>query len=245
MITDFNGTPVHVSVISTERASNVKALEALLGFPATWYVKPGETADYIEAGASRVVEVETGLCGARNAAINDGSAQGAYTVEFSDDLTGLAYAVDKKLTEALTASEAIIMVLGAMKVTGLHLGGVAPTSNPYFSDPNKRIHTHKFIVGDFIIISPDTDLRFDENLKLKEDYDYTLQHLHRYGGAARVDSIMATFKHRTNPGGAVAFRNAEREQEAIAYLKAKWPHDIRDNPRRENEILMKWRKVNL
>jgi hypothetical protein len=145
--------------------------------------------------------------------------------------------------DALTAAEALIMMLGAMRVTGLHLAGVAPTSNPYFSDPNKRIVTHKFIVGDLIIVSPETDLRFDENLKLKEDYDYTLQHLHRYGGAARVDSIMAMFKHRTNPGGAVAFRTAEREQEAISYLKAKWPGEIRDNPRRENEILMKWRKV--
>lgn len=245
MITQHLGKAVHLAVISTGRPDNVPLMQKIIGNRATWYVKPGETQAYEQAGASSVIEVENGLCAARNRAINDGALQGAYTVELSDDLTGLAFALDKKETVPLTFPEALSKVLGAMNVTGFHLAGVAPTSNPYFSDPNKRIVTHKFIVGDFIIVSPDTDLRFDENLKLKEDYDYTLQHLHRYGGVARVDSIMATFKHRTNPGGAVEFRNAEREQEAISYLKAKWPGEIRDNPRRENEILMKWRKVNL
>lgn len=242
MISELNGESVYLTVISKGRPGNVAKMREVVGLPLTWYVPASEVENYISAGADAVV-ASGGLCESRNAAINDGAAGGSYTVEFSDDLTGLAYAVDKKRTEALEAPDALKMMLGAMRVTGYHLAGVAPTSNPYFSDPEKRIVTHKFIVGDLIIISPDTDLRFDESLKLKEDYDFTLQHLHRYGGVARVDSIMAVFKHRTNPGGAVEFRNAEREQEAIAYLKAKWPGEIRDNPRRENEILMKWRKV--
>lgn len=242
MLTDIDGSPVYLAVISKGRPDNVAKMREVTGLPLSWYVPASEVADYVAAGADAVV-ASGGLCESRNHAINDGAAEGAYTVEFSDDLTGVAYAVDKKRTEALSVPDALRMMLGALRVTHFHLAGVAPTSNPYFSDPEKRIVTHKFVVGDLIMVSPETDLRFDEELKLKEDYDYTLQHLHTYGGVARVDSIMAVFKHRTNPGGAVAFRTAEREQQAIAYLKAKWPGDIRDNPRRENEILMKWRRV--
>jgi hypothetical protein len=45
--------------------------------------------------------------------------------------------------------------------------------------------------------------------------------------------------HRANPGGAVAVRTPEVEQEAIAYLRGKWGDWIKDNPRRPNEILLR------
>lgn len=82
-------------------------------------------------------------------------------------------------------------------------------------------------------------LWFDTGMTLKEDYDYTLAHLHDFGLVARVNGLLAHFLHRTNPGGAVAARTAELEQENIAYLRKKWGRVIADNPRRPNEILLK------
>jgi predicted dienelactone hydrolase len=85
--------------------------------------------------------------------------------------------------------------------------------------------------------------RFDTELKLKEDYDYTAQHIALHGVVARCDFIFASFKHRTNAGGAVAYRTPEVEQESIKRLQDKWGDAIRLNPRRENEILFDGKKV--
>jgi hypothetical protein len=65
--------------------------------------------------------------------------------------------------------------------------------------------TSTFIVGDCIAVKP-TPLRFDERLALKEDYGFTAAHIEEYGGALRLNWILASFRHRTNPGGAVAIR---------------------------------------
>lgn len=93
-------------------------------------------------------------------------------------------------------------------------------------------------MGDFILVHP-CKLFFDEQMKLKEDYDYTMAHIYEFGGVARCNAILAHFAHRSNAGGAVDFRTAEREQEAIAHLKKKWGAYIQDNPKRPNEILLK------
>ena len=46
--------------------------------------------------------------------------------------------------------------------------GFPPTNNPFFA--LKEYEYNQFIVGDFILIKPN-ELRFDDNLRLKEDYD--------------------------------------------------------------------------
>jgi len=76
---------------------------------------------------------------------------------------------------------------------------------------------------------------------LKEDYDYTLQHLRAYGQVARLNRIMPTFRHRSNAGGAVAYRTPDLEVQAIAYLRAKWGDCIRPNTRRPHEVLLRWK----
>jgi hypothetical protein len=171
------------------------------------------------------------LVGARNLALHHAFVHGHDCVQVSDDLKRIrALGHDE-----LTLGQAILRMDEALYETGLALAGCSPTDNLYFA--KEGVATRKFIVGDLIMVRP-TELRFDTNLRLKEDYDFTLQHWATYGGAARCDYIAPSFAHYTNAGGAVATRTAEREQECIAYLKAKWPGLIRDNPRRANEILL-------
>jgi len=128
-------------------------------------------------------------------------------------------------------------MLYAAKTFKSNLVGVAPTANAFYYNPEKPYKTNAFIVGDMILVMP-CDLRFDTNMLLKEDYDYTLKHITKYGRVIRADNILAEFAHRTNRGGAVSYRTATLEQVCIAYLKKKWGKKIRDNPRRPNEILM-------
>lgn len=234
----------HIAIISHLRPKNVPKVSMVLG-NVHWYVGEGEAQSYKNQGAEFVIE-SGGLCRSRNHAIDDAQAAGKICVEFSDDFSSFkeAYILDKtgqKKARPIGVATAIDRVYDSMVEVGAKYGGVAPTANPFFFHEDKPISTKNFIVGDFILIDKDTPLRFDENMFLKEDYDYTLQHLKEYGVVARDNSILATFAHRTNKGGAVAFRTSEREQEAISYLKNKWPENIRDNARRPDEILMKWK----
>jgi len=80
-------------------------------------------------------------------------------------------------------------------------------------------------------------LRFDEQLTLKEDYDYTLQHI-KHIGTIRYQKYLFTFEHYSNKGGAVEIRNSNEEQRNIKILFAKWGNKIRLNQKRNNEILI-------
>lgn len=228
-----------VAVFSTKRPKNVERMQALIG-PATWYVGDGEEAAYRLAGASKVV-ASGGLCESRNAALQDAWKRKLPALIVSDDMTRCAEAfVDdqgKKKARPIGIVDVVDAMKEAMFETGAKLAGVAPTANPFYWTPGRDVKAHAFIVGDLNLVKP-CDLLFDEDLRLKEDYDYTLQHLDRYGVVARCDNMLVTFVHRSNPGGAVDVRTPALEQATIAQLREKWGDAIRDNTRRPNEILL-------
>lgn len=228
----------HIAVISSGRpGAPMKMHKFLNGLPpAWWYVGDGEADDY--RNFTDIVVEAGGLMDARNTALEDAFAKGESCLQLSDDLTRLQMISEAGQTVDCTLRHAIDIMQNALAMTsGAKMAGVAPTSNAFFG--KRAINDHGFCVGDMILVAP-TDLRFDTALRLKEDYDYTAQHLDRYGKVARVDWLLATFTHRSNAGGAVAYRTPEVEQEAIAILKRKWPAAIRDNAKRPNEILFKW-----
>lgn len=221
----------HVYVISAGRPQAVeKMAEHLDGVPHYWVVPASDLQAYADAGCAVMADPGS-LVAARNMALDHAFARGWHCAQVSDDLK----AIKVLGTGTRTLAWALAELDKALEDTGLALAGCSPTDNLYFAKPG--VATRKFVVGDLIMVRP-TELRFDENLRLKEDYDFTLQHWMEYGGAARCDYIAPSFAHYKNAGGAVAVRTSELEQATIAYLKDKWPGLIRDNPRRPNEILL-------
>ena len=237
------GCNVFLAVISHARAANVPKIEKMVG-PATWFVGEGEAAAYKQQGAKHVVESGP-LCRSRNAAID--AAMKLPCVELSDDLVRIQRAVmgERKLVGVdIEFEEAVSCVIGGIERVGVaKLGGAAPTNNPFYANVDAPIHPGAFIVGDFIVVMPGCNLRFDETMTLKEDYDYTIQHIMTYGAVARRDDVLMTFAHRKNAGGAVAVRTPELEQHNIDILKSKWPGFVVDNPRRPDEVLLKLPKM--
>lgn len=235
---------VFVSVISHKRPANLPRMADLVG-PATWYVGQGELQDYVTyAPQNTSIKESGGLCASRNAALRDAWALGVPCLELSDDLAKLQQptfdrARDKYVAAPLEFREAVARMLTALAlVPQAHLAGVAPTPNPFFYR-GKPIHQKAFIVGDMILVEP-CGVLFDEQLTLKEDYDYTLQHMHYFDAVARCDDVLATFAHRTNKGGACSVRTDKLEQANIRRLKARWGSKIKDNPKRPNEILIRF-----
>lgn len=203
--------------------------------PVTWFVKPGEGDAYRAAGAQRVVEVPGGVSAARNAALEDAFASGCASLQLSDDLVNVKLTRDGKQVALSSVAEAAELMVQELANSGLMLAGVAPTSNAFYF--HRWASRNVFIVGDLILVAP-CALRFDEALPCKEDYDYTVQHMQRFGGVVRLDGVLASFKHRTNAGGVCGPERPAMEKVAIARLMEKHPGFFRLNPRRENEILM-------
>jgi hypothetical protein len=243
-----SGDLAFVTVISSGRSGNVPAMAAhdlaAVG-PVLWVVGPGEAADYRYAGAEDVIEAD-GLCAARNAAmVHQGvRAPDLPCLQLSDDLAGIrvAWGTSRADTGEISLREAVEAMERSRGEVGAELAGVAPTSNPFYS--KQRVNRTGFVVGDMVLIGAGCPVMWNEQLPLKEDYDYTLRHLQRYGVVARCDWILAAFAHRTNKGGAVSTRkaNPELEQQAIDRLMADWPEYIRPNPRREREVLLRWKR---
>ena len=225
------------SVISARRPDNVPLMEERIGAGLVWYVAEGDGPAYEDAGADSVIEAGP-LCRARNMAIDDAQAQQLPCVQMSDDFRRVKRKqLPSESVVEITAQEAADEIWTQMAGLGARLGGCSPTANPYFAHVDVKLAG--FVVGDFIVVG-DTDLRFDESMSLKEDYDYTAQHLARYGLVARCDLVLAEFAHRSNAGGAVAYRTADLERQMIRHLMKKWPGKFRLNPKRQNEIIMRW-----
>lgn len=231
-----------IGIISHNRPNNVPEMERLVG-PCTWYVGAGEAETYKAAGAGQIVE-SGALCRSRNAILDDAYDRNLTAIQISDDLKRLQLVAADGKPITVEFNFAMEALLNQLKLTPFFLAGVAPTANAFYFNPKEEVSHKKFIVGDLIAVAP-SSLRFDENMTLKEDYDYTAQHIQVHGGAVRCNFILATFQHRTNKGGACDVRSAALEQENILYLYRKWNNGsqiFRPNGRRPNEILMRWPK---
>lgn len=223
-----------VCIISHLRSANVPKMHAITGENVHWYVGPGEADAYRAAGAKDVKEAD-GLCACRNAALRDSFAEGRICIQLSDDLSKIEWTTDGKTKQALSFDGVKDKLCGQL-TEQVYLVGVSPTPNAFYF--HKPISVNAFIIGDLFAVRP-CGVFFDETFKLKEDYDYTAQHIKQYGYAIRVNGILATFGHYTNKGGAVSVRTPELEQEMILRLMRKHPQFIRPNKRRENEVLFR------
>lgn len=66
------------------------------------------------------------------------------------------------------------------------------------------------------------DIRYDEKLPLKEDYDLAIQHLNKYRGILRLNFAHYICEQSTNSGGCASMRNMKREKEQFESLQKKW-----------------------
>lgn len=228
-----------ICCISHGRHENVpEFLEKVGSDGVTFFVKDESDVINYKANGARKVIASGSLMDSRNAALEHCFEQGKICVQLSDDLTRIAFNdfSGKRTKVSVSVVEVLEHVLPQFGIYDCKLAGFPPTDNPYFA--TKPIEKNKFIVGDFLIVKPNP-LRFDPGLRLKEDYDYTLQHVKEYGECVRFGYFLCSFKHYSNKGGAVDYRTNILETETIAYLVKKWPGCIKLNPKRNNEILIK------
>ena len=251
------------AIVSCKRPGNVVAMESkLVGCDVTWIVGDGDEAAYRGAGAARVV-VGGQLCASRNRALDLAKAGGKVCVQVSDDIKSLSFIASKHDTaqwakpasiqdanaRAKQADVAVASLAACARyidaqsrATGSKLGGTYPCGNPGQACGGPVVAASHFVVGDFVVVQPESPLRFDEAMTLKEDYDFTCQHIYEHGRVARCNRLLILAEHYVNAGGAVAVRNAKREAQNIKHLRKKWPGVFLVSPRGPSEVRLIWAK---
>jgi len=235
MIRDFDGRKVFVMVPSYKRAANVPSIHALLGRDVTWIVWAEQEEEYRKMGALNIL-YQKNLSDGRNVGMDEAFKLGVPILISDDDAKSFGRLQDGKRVP-ISFEETVIEMYDAAVENGAKLAGVLSTPNPFYA--SNKVNTTGFCCGCFLLIFPN-DLRFDHDMEPKEDYHYTLGQLATVGKVARCDFLLPIYEHWTNDGGVKETRTPESEIAAIQKLKAIWGVAVRDNPRRENEILLHW-----
>ena len=249
-------------IISARRPGNVVKMESTLkGCSPTWIVATGDKKAYEEGGATKVIE-GGGLCASRNKGLELAKKLNKPCVQLSDDLKTISFVSckeDKNWTKPSSLSAANLRAKSGQiepvspgaaaqyidyqsKQTQSKLGGTYPCGNAGQGCAMAPVAAEHFVVGDFFVSQPSATCRFDEELTLKEDYDFTCQHIHLYGRVARCNRLTLLAEHYVNEGGAVSIRNATEEKKNIKRLRSKWPGVFLGSPRGDSEVRLIWDK---
>lgn len=109
----------------------------------------------------------------------------------------------------------------------LKYGGVniaAPNDKGAYSEYSPFSFTSP-VLGPFCI-HVNSEIRYDENIPLKEDYDLSLQHLNKYKGILRANAYSYKVKQAENKGGCSIMRNSNEEKRQFELLQKKWGNKI-------------------
>jgi hypothetical protein len=68
----------------------------------------------------------------------------------------------------------------------------------------------------------DTTVRYDEQITLKEDYDYFLQMLFKHKRVLRINYLSYLCDHQKMAGGCQIYRTNEKEKENFDLFQKKW-----------------------
>ena len=178
-----------ITVISSGRANKIPDL---YNKNWTFIVGRGEKEIYEKQGFTNVIEGGS-LIDSRNKALELGDEQNKTTLQLSDDC-GKCFIKNKE--ESI--NDVIDYIFKWFSGSELELTGIGPVFNKFYQ---KNTITSGFIIGDFTMTKPNTGIRYDSNLRLKEDYDFTLQYLKKYRRTAKHNYIICDFKHYSNKGG--------------------------------------------
>jgi len=189
-----------------------------------------------------IIDTESsGIAQARNAML-DYYGEGASVVMMCDDVRAVLECTGPKQMSGLRGAELDMFIRKAFAFTlgqGTKLWGVYPVNNHFYM---KRTISSGFCIGSFcgVLVS---DISFPEDMPLKEDYAFTIEHVKQFRKVARFNYITVDAVHYKNTGGCQLYRNDKLEEEACQYLLAHYPWCVSRHPRRQGEIVLRFKKA--
>lgn len=108
---------------------------------------------------------------------------------------------------------------------GTPLWGVNLQVDPRFYREYAPLSMLSPVLGPFVAVG-ETKIRYDEDLWLKEDYDFWLQVIHRHHKTLRLNKYHYKVDHFDEAGGIVGQRNLPEEVRQLNRLEQKWGSKI-------------------
>lgn len=206
------------------------------------YVDPSEAEEYRAAneGYGEVVACAEGVQGnlprVRNYILDKEFANGAdVVVMMDDDVSGIYawhcnegnhFGYVKHRVDGGEELDAFVSMHSQLCLDwGFGMWGCNYNQNKALYKQFAPFGTTKGALGQFMVFVRD-ELRFDESLPLKEDYDMVLQQLKKYRGALCVNYAFAEGDFGNLKGGTAVRRNLQAEREQYALFKRKWGSKI-------------------
>jgi hypothetical protein len=230
-------TPLIVACPSYKRPGGVETLKYL---PETYvYVANSEAIAYKKANPkANIVPVmdkyQGNLCRIRNHILDQN--RGAIVCLIDDDLQWIGYfeGGSRHVLESPKRVASFLWKYSVMAVDmGVSLWGINVNTDLQCYREYTPFSTISYIGGPFMV-HVNTQLRFDESLPLKEDYDFSLQALNQDRKVLRVNkyhyatrqagSSGAAFKGQA--GGCAAYRSLDAEKAQFLLLQKKWGEEI-------------------
>lgn len=213
-----------IAIPSYKRAETCKSAKMLS--KAIIYVHEFEVEEYKKYNANKIVVIpdnlqKKGMAVIRNFILDNAKCDNILMVD--DDLNRFGY---YESCEQIKMKEEEIyafvdMAFRMCKEAGTILWGVNLQSDKKFYRDYSPISLSSVILGPFMGIIR-TELRFDDGLGLKEDYDYSLMVLNRYRRILRLNKYHYMSDHIKKIGGCATYRTSEAEIQQAEKFKQKW-----------------------
>jgi hypothetical protein len=173
--------------------------------------------------------IQGNVCRVRNYILDREFEAGAdAVVMLDDDLKGIYYWENMERKEV--KPEEFLWFIEKYSILarewGARMWGVNVNQDKQVYREYSPFTTKSPVLGPFQVHLRGSDIRYDERLALKEDYDMSLQQLNRYRVLLRVMKAFYECKQSEQPGGCSTYRNLEREKEQLLLLRKKWGKEI-------------------
>lgn len=194
--------------------------------------------------------IQGNLCRIRNYILDQEFQNGAdVVVIIDDDMEGIyhfenkgLYGYEKVKLEKEEFYDFIEKYTNLCEEFGFKFWGVNCNQDSLSYRQTTPFSTVSYIGGPFQAFLRGNELRYDERLPLKEDYDMTLQNCNRYRGCLRVNKYHYNCKQSKQVGGCATYRNYEREKQQLEMLQKKWGKKIVKIDNVENQNAKKKKK---
>lgn len=221
------GESVHVAIKSFKRAGAVTTFDV---FPDAFvWVPESQADDYRRHYGAKVIaipdECDGSLCRKSNAILDRSPSK--WTLILDDDITAIRcfdHGKDRKLTPA----DCVRLVEDGFDLAaqvGARLWGINQNSDEMAYASFRPFNFLSPVLGPFNgHLSP--QLRYDETVIGKDDYDFWLQNIAKYHRTLRLNRYHYLHDHGKKPGGFVSMRTAEAEQKGVERMIEKWGEKV-------------------
>jgi len=203
-----------------------------------WHVPGRERVQYENAGARNVVAASTSA-DAVNLALRLATELTKPCVVLADDVSGLSDCTcsptvwKTRYGVTLRPFDAAKRLVHLCDKFGSKLGGVFPLSNPYWQLRFGPYSFSAFIVADFFIAMPNIHTRWSDQMRPKEDYDFTCRILQDEGIVVRSNWIGVKAQHHRPGGDGCGKARLKKDLACAADMVKTW------NRPAKNEIVVK------